>query len=264
MSENETMMVGQQPTLKLGGFEGPLDLLLHLIREAKMDIYDIKIATITSQYMDYLHQMKVHRLEIAGEYFVMASTLMRIKSQLLLPQAPPLDDEEPAEEPVDPRQELVDQLIEYQRYKKAADHLKDKESYRQQEYTRPAMRVPRDLVSEQVAPGVSLDQLQAAFSQVLKRHRFTQPTVETVVAEKVSVAQQMQTVFERVTAGPQRFVDLLERAITRGELVTTFLAILELAKHQAVHIEQAGLFAPIIIKEGLKSDDYRNNEYRPD
>lgn len=146
MSENETMTVGQQPTLKLGGFEGPLDLLLHLIREAKMDIYDIKIATITSQYMDYLHQMKAHRLEIAGEYFVMASTLMRIKSQLLLPQAPPLDDEEPAEEPVDPRQELVDQLIEYQRYKKAADHLKDKESYRQQEYTRPAMRVPRDLV----------------------------------------------------------------------------------------------------------------------
>ena len=228
MSENETVTASQQPTLKLGGFEGPLDLLLHLIREAKMDIYDIKIATITSQYMDYLHQMKAHRLEIAGEYFVMASTLMRIKSQLLLPQAPPLDDEEPAEEPVDPRQELVDQLIEYQRYKKAADHLKDKESYRQQEYTRPAMRVPRDLVSEQVAPGVSLDQLQAAFAQVLKRHRFIQP------------------------------------AVTKDELVTTFLAILELAKHQAVHIEQAGLFAPIIIKEGLKSDDYRNNEYRPD
>ena len=126
------------------------------------------------------------------------------------------------------------------------------------------MRVPRDLVSEQVAPGVSLDQLQAAFAQVLKRHRFIQSAVETVAAEKVSVAQQMQTVFEKVMAGPQRFVDLLTSAVTKDELVTTFLAILELAKHQAVHIEQAGLFAPIIIKEGLKSDDYRNNEYRPD
>ncbi|MGM9906973.1 segregation and condensation protein A [Limosilactobacillus sp.] len=263
MNEDKTVRADHQPTLKLGDFEGPLDLLLHLIQEAKMDIYDIKIATITSQYMDYLHQMKAHRLEIAGEYFVMASTLMRIKSQLLLPQAPPLD-EEPVEEPVDPRQELVEQLIEYQRYKKAADHLKDKENYRQQEYTRPAMRVPRDLVSEQVAPGVSLEQLQAAFTQVLKRHRFVQPAVETVAAEKVSVAQQMRTVFEQVTAGPQRFVDLLTRAVTKDELVTTFLAVLELAKHQAVHIEQAGLFAPIIIKEGLKSDDYRNNEYRPD
>lgn len=264
MSKPEVVTPSQQPTLKLGDFEGPLDLLLHLIREAKMDIYDIKIATITSQYMDYLHQMKANRLEIAGDYFVMASTLMRIKSQLLLPQAPPLDEEEGAAEPVDPRQELVDQLIEYQRYKKAADQLKDKESYRQQEYTRPAMRVPRDLVSEQVAPGVSLDQLQAAFTQVLKRHRFAQPVVETVAAEKVSVATQMHRVFERVTTGPQRFVDLLTAAVTKDELVTTFLAILELAKHQAVHVEQAGLFAPIIIREGLKSDDYRNNEYRPD
>lgn len=264
MSEQHIHPTRQQPTLKLGDFEGPLDLLLHLIREAKMDIYDIKIATITSQYMDYLHQMRAHRLEIAGEYFVMASTLMRIKSQLLLPQTPPIDEEEPEEEPVDPRQELVDQLIEYQRYKQAADRLKDKESFRQQEYTRPAMRVSRNLVGEQVAPGVSLDQLQAAFNQVLKRHRFTQPVVETVAAERVSVGRQMRTVFDRVVTGPQRFVDLLTTAVTKDELVTTFLAILELAKHQAVHIEQAGLFAPIIIREGLKSDDYRNNEYRPD
>lgn len=264
MDKHEPLTPRRQPTLKLGDFEGPLDLLLHLIREAKMDIYDIKIATITSQYMDYLHQMRAHRLEIAGEYFVMASTLMRIKSQLLLPQTPSLEEAETDEEPVDPRQELVDQLIEYQRYKKAADQLKDKESYRQQEYTRPAMRVPRNLVSEQVAPGVSLAQLQAAFAQVMKRHRFTQPVVETVAAERVSVATQMHQVFERVTAGPQRFVDLLTTAVTKDELVTTFLAVLELAKHQAVQIEQAGLFAPIIIREGLKSDDYRNNEYRPD
>lgn len=260
----DTTFQSQQPTLKLGDFEGPLDLLLHLIREAKMDIYDIKIATITSQYMNYLHQMKAHRLEVAGEYFVLASTLMRIKSQLLLPQAPPLDDDEPAEEPVDPRQELVDQLIEYQRYKKAADHLKDKESYRQQEYTRPAMRVPRELVSEQVAPGVSLDQLQAAFKQVLRRRRFTQPVVETVAAEKISVAQQMERVFDKVMAGPQRFVDLLTATVTRDDLVTTFLAVLELAKHQAIQLEQADLFAPIIVTKGLKSDDYHSNKYRPD
>ncbi|MCH3922689.1 segregation and condensation protein A [Limosilactobacillus sp.] len=262
-NEEPALKRAAQPTLKLGSFEGPLDLLLHLIREAKMDIYDIKIATITSQYMDYLHRMKAHRLEIAGEYFVMAATLMRIKSQLLLPQAPALE-EESEEPPVDPRQELVDQLLEYQRYQKAADHLKDKEGIRQQEYTRPAMRVPAGLVTNKVAPGVTLDQLQAAFNQVLRRHRYNRPVVETVAAEKVSVAEEMTAVMKKVRTAPTRFVDLLDSAPTKDRLVTTFLAILELAKHQAIHIDQAGLFAPIILTEGIKSEEYRTNEHRPD
>ncbi len=259
--EKPLLVRAHQPTLKLGSFEGPLDLLLHLIREAKMDIYDIQIATITSQYMDYLHQMKAHRLEVAGEYFIMAATLMRIKSQLLLPQTPPLE-EEPDQEPTDPRQELVDQLLEYQRYQKAADHLQDKEHVRQQEYTRPAMRVPKQLVTARVAPGVTLSQLQATFQQVLRRHRYNQPVVETVTTEKISIAQQMQTIFKKVKTSPTRFVDLLENAPTRDELVTDFLAILELAKHRAIQIEQAELFAPIILTEGPKSEEYQTNSHR--
>lgn len=248
-----------QPVIKLQDFEGPLDLLLHLIRQAEMDIYDIKIATITSQYMDYLHQMQTHQLEVAGEYFVMAATLMNIKSQMLLPAPPSLEDE-PVEEVEDPRQELVDQLLEYQRYKKAADKLKDKEEFRQQEYTRPAMRVPREMINAQVAPGVDLDQLQEAFRVVLRRHQLSAPLVETVAAEKISVKDQMTNVLQQVKAGPVRFVDLFATMRSREGLVTTFLAILELAKHRAVEIEQASLFEPIILMEGPASDEYQRKQ----
>lgn len=259
MSEEVIPQYPFQPTIKVQDFEGPLDLLLHLIRQSEMDIYDIKIATITSQYLEYLHQMKEHQLEVAGEYFVMAATLMDIKSQMLLP-TPPEMDEEPVEELEDPRQELVDQLLEYQRYKKAADNLKDKETYRQQEFTRPAMRVPKDMIQAGVAPGVTLGELQNAFAEVLRRHQLAAPLVETVEAEKVSVAQRMSRIFTLVKAGPARFEDLFEGQRTRDGLVTTFLAILELAKHQAIMIKQAGLFDPIILMEGSRSDEYENNQ----
>lgn len=259
MSEQVIPQYPFQPTIKVQDFEGPLDLLLHLIKQSEMDIYDIKIATITSQYLEYLHQMKEHQLEVAGEYFVMAATLMDIKSQMLLP-APPSIDEEPEEEQEDPRQELVDQLLEYQRYKKAADNLKDKETYRQQEFTRPAMRVPKDMIKAGVAPGITLEELQEAFAGVLRRHQLSAPLVETVEAEKVSVAQRMSKVFSIVKEGPARFEDLFVGQKTRDSLVTTFLAILELAKHQAILINQAELFDPIILVEGPKSDEYENNQ----
>lgn len=259
MSEQVIPQYPYQPTIKVQDFEGPLDLLLHLIRQSEMDIYDIKISTITSQYLDYLHQMKEHQLEVAGEYFVMAATLMNIKSQMLLP-APPVMDEELDEEPADPRQELVDQLLEYQRYKKAADKLKDKEEFRQQEFTRPAMRVPKEMIKPGVAPGVTLEELQDAFAGVLRRHQLAAPLVETVEAEKVSVAQRMSRVFTTVKEGPARFEDLFEGQRTRDSLVTTFLAILELAKHQAILINQAKPFDPIILVEGPQSDEYENNQ----
>lgn len=259
MSEHTIPQNSLQPIIKVHDFEGPLDLLLHLIKQSEMDIYDIKISQITSQYLDYLHQMQAHQLEVAGEYFVMAATLMSIKSQMLLPTPPTIDDE-PEEEVLDPRQELVDQLLEYQRYKKVADKLKDKESFRQQEYTRPAMRVPHDLVKTSVEPGIKLTDLQRAFANVLRRKQLAEPLVETVSAEKVSVSHQMRQVFTMVCQGPTRFNDLFTDLNTRDGLVTTFLAMLELAKHQAILIKQSGLFEPIILVEGPKSDEYESNQ----
>lgn len=252
-----------QPTLKVGSFEGPLDLLLHLIRQSKMDIYDIQIEPITEQYMEYLRQMKEHRLEVAGDYFVMAATLMNIKSRLLLPQTPEEEIEQPEEES-DPRQELVDQLLEYQRYQKAAAHLKDRADFRQQEYTRPAMHVPKEMVAEHVQPGVTLGQLQKAFGQVLQRHQLTRPVTETVAAEKVSISERMQVIMGRVHVMATRFNDLFEDDQTRDNLVTTFLALLELTKHQAVTVYQEKLFGPIIITEGPHGEEFRTKKLSTD
>ncbi|MDO4903474.1 MAG: segregation/condensation protein A [Limosilactobacillus sp.] len=251
MSDNNLNEYPYQPTIKIEDFEGPLDLLLHLIRENKMDIYDIKIATITSQYIDYLRQQQAHQLEIAGDYFVMAATLMNIKSQMLLPQQEDLDEEEEIE---DPREELVEQLLEYQRYKRAADQLKDKEEFRRQEFTRPAMHVPRNMIQAHVEPGVTVDQLQAAFVQVLKNHRLNQPVVETVEAETVSVAQRMDEVVTAVKTGPIRFDEIFQKDRNRDQLVTTFLAVLELSKHHRIEMQQAEMFGPIILVEGTKID----------
>lgn len=239
-----------QPTLKIGDFEGPLDLLLHLINENQMSITDLKIVPITTQYMSYLKKMKQHRLQIAGDYFVMAATLMRIKSNLLLPK-PPLEPDENEDE-TDPREELIESLLEYQRYKKAADKLKDKEHERSREYTREAMSVPTGMVSAHVAPGVTIDQLKAAFADVLKRHVMEKPMQGTVKAERITVEDRIQSVQHQLTKGPARFIDLFADQVSRENLVTTFLAILDMSKHRQVLISQTGLFAPLIVKLARK------------
>ena len=256
MAESSNTNLPYQPTLKLNEFEGPLDLLLYLIRQSKMDIYDIKIAEITEQYMDYLAENKRHQLEIAGEYFVMAATLMAIKSQMLLP-SPPQDEEEEQTTEEDPRNELVEQLLEYQRYKQAAEDLKDKEEQRQTEYTREAMTVPKGLVQAQVAPGVTIKQLQSAFSKILERHHFEEPEIKNVRPERITVAERIKAVVQQVTK-PTRFVDLFQDDVTRDNLVTTFMAVLELTRHEVVKINQSTMFGPLIVIPGPKNKEYRN------
>jgi segregation and condensation protein A len=259
VATKELSKLPYQPTLKLNEFEGPLDLLLHLIRQSKMDIYDIKIAEITDQYMNYLAENKKHQLEIAGEYFVMAATLMAIKSQMLLP-TPPTDEESEESEEEDPRSELVEQLLEYQRYKQAAEDLKDKEEHRQTEYTREATAVPEGLVQLQVAPGVTIDELQNAFAKIVERHRFKEPEIENVRPERVTVAQRIKSVVEQVTR-PTRFVDLFQDDVTRDNLVTTFMAVLELTRHEIVQINQSQMFGPLIVIPGPKMKEYRNEQF---
>lgn len=253
-----------QPTIVLQDFEGPLDLLLHLIKKAEVDIYDIPIARITNQYVDFLHQQQKNQLNIAGEYFVMAATLMSIKSTMLLPHPTTVDDEQVEEEAEDPRSELVAQLLEYQRYKKAAAALKDREEYRQREYTREAMAVPKDLVQSRFAPGVGIEELQRAFEQVIRRHHFEDPVTQTVDPDPVTVAQRIEHVVEVVTR-PTRFEDLFDNDWTKDSLVTTFLAILDLTKHQVISLAQSERFGPLIVMPGPRNEEYRNNgEYRTD
>lgn len=252
-NENQLLQHPYQPNIKLADFEGPLDLLLHLIRQSEMDIYDIPIAEITGQYMQYLRQMQRHQLEVAGEYFVMAATLMAIKSQMLLPKPPVSEDEEPIEE--DPREELVEQLLEYQRYKQAAEKLKDKEAFRQKEFTRTAMAVPSEFIHPQTAPGTTIEQLKEAFEQVLKKHQSLEPETATVAPEKTTVEQRIRFVMQRVSQGAVAFEELFADLKTRDNLVTTFLAVLELAKHRRIVLHQAARFAPLILTPGKLSEE---------
>lgn len=233
------------PDVKLADFEGPLDLLLHLIRQSQMSIYDIRISEITSQYLQYLHTQETLRLNIAGEYLVMAAKLTEIKGKMLLPHE---EGEELVDE--DPRTDLVDQLIEYQIFKTASENLRDLEGERQRSFSRPEMEIDPATVTR-LAPGIELTDLQKALQKVLARQALLEPFSRTVQTEKVSIEEQMDFVKRRIQQRSVcRFEDLFTVRVNREVLVTTFMAILELAKNQQIKLSQDSADQSITIKIG--------------
>ncbi|WP_407891130.1 segregation and condensation protein A [Lacticaseibacillus sp. N501-2] len=231
-------------TLVLDDFSGPLDLLWHLIRTNEVDIYDIPIAEITSQYLDYLHQMQELSLDVAGDYFVMAASLMALKSQLLLPQ-PEVDVED--DNYVDPRSDLVAQLLTYQMYQAAAKQLQTREAVRAQSFAKnPTM--PSSDVAVPMAPGaVKLRDLVQAMSAVVANQLATAKTIAHIEAEPISLTERIGAVMKQLTQAHQcSFEDLLAEHSVDG-VVTTFLAILELMKNDQVDCAQAEPFAPITV-----------------
>lgn len=234
-----------QLLIQVSDFEGPLDLLLHLIKTNEMDIYDIPIATITAQYLDYLHQMQTLRLDVAGEYFVMAANLMAIKAKLLLPKPQTLEPSED-EDLGDPREDLVNQLLEYQRYKQAAQVLKVRAQARQQHFTRPAMAVP-DSVALTVAPGIETADLQAALAKLVHRAMVAKPVTQSIHPEHFTIKDQMHVVLTRLehSHGPVSFEHLVGQTPVLAEIVTTFLAVLELARQRQVALQQVNRLVPL-------------------
>lgn len=239
--------------VKIDAFEGPLDLLLHLIQHLEIDIYDIPIAEVTSQYLTYIQTMKVLELDIAGDYLVMAATLMAIKSKLLLPkQELVLDTElELIEEGEDPRDALVEQLLEYQKYKKAAAVLRTKEEERSQYYTKE----PQNL--DQLQKNVPLEPLQistldlvVAFQKLLTKRLNKAPLQTKVMAEEVTISEKMAFILTSVSSSSSktgiRFTDLFTEP-TKKDMVTTFMALLELIKEQTVSFQQAEKYGEILI-----------------
>ncbi len=229
------------PPIRLDAFEGPLDVLLHLIRSQKLDIFDIPIAELTRQYLDILEAQTPLDLEFAGDYLVMASTLMQIKSRMLLPR-PEVDEDG---EPVDPRAELVAQLLAYEQYRAAAEKLDARPRLGRDVFAR-AMFPEADEV-ERPLPEPDLDALLVAFRAVLERvggevrHR--------VFMETMSVREQMSRVLERIRHGSAMLEELLERP-TREAIVVTFLAILELWRNRAVRVVQSECFGAISVLPG--------------
>ncbi len=227
-----------QYKIKLPVFEGPLDLLLYLIRKEEVSIYDIPIARITAQYLDYLKAMSELDIAVAGEFLVMAATLIHIKSQMLLPRDP--DAIEEAIE--DPRSELVYQLLEHQKFKGAANVLHQRAMMEAATFTRADMETDQN--NPEVAATVF--QLFEVFREVLDRRRaITEIEIardEMTMAEKI--AEIKLTLQER---GEVRAREMFERARSRRELVLVFLALLELVKELAIRLSQSETFGEIII-----------------
>lgn len=234
-------------TVKLPEFEGPLDLLLHLIQAAKMNIYDIPIVAITSQYLAYLQQMQTNQLEVAGDYFVMAATLMRIKSQMLLPKAPVQEPEQDDLTEQDPRAELVGQLISYQLYKQAAKQLQTRELARKDSFSKAPNFAPQMERIPMPATPVPLTAITQAMTQLLQQAEPPQKTA--VVSEKVTITQMIQRIKGQLKQqAQQEFSQLLPRHATTEVTITTFLAVLELMRAGDVACQQADDLAPLVLK----------------
>ncbi len=225
--------------LELDRFEGPLDLLLHLVRSQEMDILDLPIVEIARQYNAYLERMRRMNLEIAAEYLVMAATLAHIKSRLLLPPEPAED----GEEAEDPRAELSRQLLEYERYRRAVEELAALESGRDLVFTRPGPP-PRELAGE-VTIRADLDDLVRAFERVLRRLE-GEERVETIRRDDYPVRGMMERLLARLRPGrPLSFRALLGECRTRLERIVLFLALLELMRLGAVTAWQPALRSDI-------------------
>ncbi|GAB7386211.1 segregation/condensation protein A [Bacillaceae bacterium] len=241
--------------VKLENFEGPLDLLLYLIDKHELDIYDIPVALITEQYLQYIYVMQRLELDVASEFLVMAATLLEIKSKMLLPKKeetafqPSLDLHEEEEEE-DPRAELVQRLLEYRRFKFAAQQLREKEVARSKVYTRPPEDLSPYLPAQEENPvkDVTIYDLMDALRNVLTRIKEDEPAAK-VHRDEISVKDRMQEMVEllRGAGGRLRFSQLFIGKKTRLEVVTTFLALLELMKNKQVECFQERLFGEIVI-----------------
>lgn len=236
--------------VKIDAFEGPLDLLLHLINTLEIDIYDIPVAQITEQYLLYIKTMQELKLDVASEYLVMAATLLAIKSRMLLPKQDSLmDDEVEVEFEEDPREELVEKLIEYKKFKEAAVQLKSREEDRSLIYTKP----PSDLsdfsneVSEKMNLNVTLYDMLGAFQKLLKRKKLQQPLATKISRQEISIQEKMNEIMGELTLGERKnFYDFFPYP-DRKSIVITFLALLELMKRGDILIEQERNFSEIFV-----------------
>ena len=226
---------------RVDGFEGPLDLLLHLIKENKMDIFDIEINLITEQYLKYINNMEKVNLEIS-EYLVLASELIEIKAKMLLPKKK----QEMEIEEEDPREELVNKLLEYQAYKEISKDLKEKEELRSEIYTKAPEKYSNYQEEETTFEGGSVDLLIDAFKKFLIRKEEEKPLNTKVTKKGISVSSRRHEIKNLLKEiGKVSFYQMFSIR-SREYIVVTFLAILEMAKNKELIIHQEGIYDEII------------------
>ncbi len=232
----------------LDSFEGPLDLLLHLIKKHELDIMDIPVALVTEQYLKHIDVMKTLNLDVAGEYILMAATLMHIKSKMLLP---PSEEEETEEDGGDPREELVKRLLEYKKYKEASEELLSMDMLDRENFLKGFTEDLEDLNSgvdseEEASHDVTLFDLMEVLSDLLKEAKTFNP--HEVNREKVSVKEKIDIITQRITVeGSLTFRSLFDKASSKNDIIATFLALLELVKMKKVRAFQGETFGVIRI-----------------
>ncbi|WP_396626907.1 segregation and condensation protein A [Luteitalea sp.] len=241
-------------------FQGPLDLLLHLIKKHELDIYDIPIALITRQYLDYIGLMEEMQLDVAGDFLVMAATLIHIKSRSLLPRPAP-EQEDPEE---DPREALVRRLVEHQKFKAAAELLHDKETVRSAQWARPDERIAAlagEGLDKEPELEVDLFSLMTAFKAVVDRAK-QRPQVYLPM-EQMSIEQRIEQLMRRLEGvEAMGFEDLFEDVARRGDLIVTFLAVLEMIRLKVLRVFQSGTGGPIrVYKRDRPAEAPRPIEY---
>ncbi|MBA3269846.1 MAG: segregation/condensation protein A [Acidobacteria bacterium] len=238
--------------ITLQSFEGPLDLLVHLIKKNQVNVYDIPIAVVTEQYLQYLDLLQELNLDLASEFLVMAATLIHIKSRMLLPRPDPALLDQPEE---DPRDLLVRRLLEHQKFKAAAALLHDRETLRSAQWTRPDSRI-ESLVGADYEPELEVDLfgLLSAFKLVIERARERPPMA--LPPEQVSIESRIDQLLERLSETEAcGFEDLFEDVASRGDMVVTFLALLEMIRLKLIRVFQAGLMGPIRIYKRARPND---------
>jgi segregation and condensation protein A len=237
--------------VKLDTFEGPLDLLLHLIKQNQVSIYDIPIALITKQYLEYIDLMQEMNLDVAGEFLVMAATLIHIKSRMLLPRPDPT--QEDADE--DPREALVRRLLEHQKFKAAAELLHERETLRSAQWTRPDGPIA-EIAGEAPEPEIEVDlfSLISAFRSVVERAK-QRPTIY-LPGEQIPIETRIEQLLAKLSETEAcGFEDLFSDVQTRAGLIVTFLALLEMIRLKLVRVFQSGSMGPIRVYKRARPAD---------
>lgn len=248
-------------TLKLENFEGPIGLLYHLIEKNKLDIYDIPIAEITRQYMEVINDAQKRNMEVMSEFLIMAASLLEIKSRMLLPK--PKNEEE--EEGEDPREELIRKLIEYKKFKEAAENFKEREENAQYTVFKkpdPSLEMFREEEKQEIdeiLKGITFNDLLKAYEDVMSRKELkvdrVRSSFKAVVPDNFTISDKINYIKEMIAISPViKFGEIFKKDTTKAEIVVTFLAMLELIKTKVVDISQSENFGEIIITKGNGCD----------
>ncbi|NBI06610.1 segregation and condensation protein A [Senegalia massiliensis] len=237
--------------ITLESFEGPFDLLYHLIEKSEVDIYDVSIAKIAEQYIEFISKMQELDLEVTSEFLLMAATLLEIKSKMLLPKND-IKDDQMEMEGIDPREELIERLIIYKKYKNAANELKNKFDIHGKVFYKPKEEISYPENKDITIEGIDLNNLVKAFDRILKSNNFKKNDLKfhEIKKEEMSIEQAMKFVQNKLDNIEKiEFTNLFEDKLTRTNIVAIFVAILELLKLKKIDIIQENNFTDISIRK---------------